>query len=29
MSTAVYTYKAVDGMGVPSKGQISGSDRST
>jgi type IV pilus assembly protein PilC len=27
MSSAVFTYKAVDGMGVPSKGQISGASR--
>jgi type IV pilus assembly protein PilC len=27
VSSAVFTYKAVDGMGVPSKGQISGASR--
>jgi type IV pilus assembly protein PilC len=27
MSSAVFTYKAVDGMGVPSKGQISGTSQ--
>ena len=27
MSTAVWTYKAVDGAGVPSKGQVSGATK--